>query len=459
MRRLLALAVLAVAATVLLVLGTGASPDVDADYRVRAIFDNAFSLIEGEDVRISGVNVGKISALDVTPDNRAAVVMDITRPGFQDFREDATCTIRPQGLIGERFVECTLTRPRPPGRPAPPALREIPDGEPGAGQRLLPVERTSKPVDLDLLNNITRLPQRQRLAIIFSELGIGVAGRAEDLNATIRRANPALGATNEVLKILGEQNQVLRKLAVDSDTVLGPLARDRQSVADFIEEAGDVAGATADRRADLERDFELLPRFLRELRPTMARLEGLAGEFEPVLADLGAGAPGINRTVRELGPFSEASIPAFRTLGEAADVGRPALVRTKPIVDDLRGLFGAARPLARNLAGLTTSLRDTGGIERLMDFFFFSTSAVNGYDRLGHYLRAGLIVNTCSGYSATPQPGCSARFADEDDTEAEQARAASPQATRRAFAARAETAPGVGEAQQQALDYLLGDGQ
>ena len=50
-------------------------------------------------------------------------------------------------------------------------------------------------------------------------------------------------------------------------------------------------------------------------------------------------------------------------------------------------------------------------------------------------------------------------------TDAEQATAASAEATRKAFAARADrsgqadTAPGVGAAEQQALDYLLGDGE
>ena len=99
-------------------------------------------------------------------------------------------------------------------------------------------------------------------------------------------------------------------------------------------------------------------------------------------------------------------------------VGRPALQRTRPIIEDLRDLVGEARPLASNLAELTTSLRDSGGIERLMDYLFFQVGAINGYDTLGHYLRAGLIVNTCTTYTATPQPGCSARFRQRDSSAA-----------------------------------------
>src|SRR3712207_7746214 len=85
-----------------------------------------------------------------------------------------------------------------------------------------------------------------------------------------------------------------------------------------------------------------------------------------------------------------------------------------------------ARPLASNLSKFAVSLRDSGGIERLMDYLFYQVAAINGYDTLGHYLRAGLIVNTCTEYAITPAPGCSARFQDGagDDANADGARAA-----------------------------------
>jgi len=106
MRRLAAIATVLAAAATVLVLGTGAS-NGGGNYLVRAIFDNAVSVIPGEDVKIAGVKVGKIQSLDVTPAQKAAIVLRIDDPAFTDFREDAECTIRPQSLIGEKFVECT----------------------------------------------------------------------------------------------------------------------------------------------------------------------------------------------------------------------------------------------------------------------------------------------------------------------------------------------------------------
>ena len=101
------------------------------------------------------------------------------------------------------------------------------------------------------MNNIMRLPYRQRFAILLSELGAGFAGRGEDLNEVIHRANPALRETDQVLKILADQNRVLARLARDSDQALGPLARERESFADFIVQANETGEATAERRGDI----------------------------------------------------------------------------------------------------------------------------------------------------------------------------------------------------------------
>ena len=89
----------------------------------------------------------------------------------------------------------------------------------------------------------------------------------------IHRANPALRETDEVLKILADQNRTLARLAVDSDTALEPLARERARVANFIVKANETAQASAERRGELSETFAKLPRFLEELKPTMEELE------------------------------------------------------------------------------------------------------------------------------------------------------------------------------------------
>ncbi|MBA2514211.1 MAG: MCE family protein [Solirubrobacterales bacterium] len=412
---LILLGLAAVAALAIAAVGAGSDGDT---YRVRAIFDNAGFVIAGEDVKVAGVKVGVVESLDVTREAKAAVVLRIDDPGYQDFRSDARCIVRPQSLIGEKFVECEPTQKRAVGAEGAPALEEIERG-PGEGQRLLPVQNTSKSVDLDLINNIMRLPYRQRFSIILNELGTGLAGRGEDLREVIRRADPALREVDDVLEILASQNETLTRLAKDSDEAIAPLAGERKSVTSFIEQSGEVAAATAERRTELEADLERLPGFLRELTPTMARLGEFADEATPVFSDLGASAPQINQFITELGPFSRAATPALKTLGEATKVGLPALQTARPVVRDLGTFASRVRPVGASLEGLLTSFRRNSGIERLMDFLFYSASAINGYDAFGHYLRAALLVNTCSNYVTVPLSGCTGNFRAPEEEESE----------------------------------------
>ena len=120
-------------------------------YYVRAIFDNAANLVQGEDVKVAGVPVGVVKSLEVTDDKKAAVTLRIDDEDFIPWKSDASCVIRPQGLIGEKFVECK------PGTTSGKPLAQIQSGD-GEGERLLPVANTSSPVDIDLLNDILRLP-------------------------------------------------------------------------------------------------------------------------------------------------------------------------------------------------------------------------------------------------------------------------------------------------------------
>jgi phospholipid/cholesterol/gamma-HCH transport system substrate-binding protein len=307
-----------------------------------------------------------------------------------------------------------------------------------------------------------RLPERERLSIILNELGTALAGRGPELRRAVRNADPALKETDKVLAILADQNRVLEDLARNSDTIMTPLARDRGRVADFVDKASTVATAAASRDTQLEQNIQRLPEFLRQLRPTMTRLGSLSDEMTPVLSDLDAVAPDLNRFVLELGPFSRAATPAIQRAGKASVVGRDALVKARPIVQDLGRFASQARPLSANLQSLLTSFRDTGGIERALDYIFYQVAAINGFDSVSHYLRAGLIVNTCTQYALTEAPDCSANFQDQGtDASAATAASGATAATAKARPAQAKPAPAQpvalkDDATGPLLDYLMG---
>ncbi len=393
--------VLVVAAVVVVVVAPwskGGDP-----YDVRAIFDNASAIVTGEDVRIAGAPVGTVTSENVTSSKQAAITLEIDSNAFVPFHANASCTIRVQSVIGEKFVDCS------PGSSQYPALTRIRNGS-GAGQYYLPVARTSSPVDFDIVQDISRQPVREQFALILNELGTGLAARGSDLNAVIRRADPALGYTDQVLKILARENHVLAQLATDSNTVLKPLAQFKRQLAGFVVHANTTAVASAARATDIARSFHLLPEFLRQLRPLMVDLGSLADQGTPLFDSLSQAAPSINSQYLHLAAFARATRTSLIALGQSAVKQQPALLATIPLDRRLERLGRATAPSATLLARLLTSLKQTGGIEDLMSLLINGAGATNGFDADGHYIRTESLFGACTPYAVHSAPGCSANF-------------------------------------------------
>jgi virulence factor Mce-like protein len=408
MRRvLMILVVLGICAGAFFLAGAADRGPEGKTYRI--MFDNAFGLTKGGDFRVGGVNAGKTTEFGVYKRKgespKAEVIAEVTKPGFGDFRTDASCEIRPQSLIGEYYVDCQ------PGQ----SEERLEDGG------TIPVEQTSSTIPTDIVNNIMRRPYRERLRLLITELGTGLAGRPDDVQGVLRRAHPGLRETSKVLRILGDQNQVIQDFITDSDTVVTELEKNKRDVVRWVEEAGDTAEISAKRRRELREQFERFPEFLDELRPTMAHLGELADEQTPLLADLHDAAPDLDTFFTRLGPFAAASHPAVRSLGEIGDVGRRAFREGKEEIGELRRLAVDAPPFAKPLRQFLQSMDDRrraiendvraknsappapdptvisgeGGfttMEAVWNYFFWQTLSINMLDDDAHMLRASLTA-------------------------------------------------------------------
>ncbi len=424
MRKFLLAAGLIVAIVVVVALLAGGG-NGSSGYVVRAIFDNGGFMVKGEEVRIAGATVGEIESVGVTMPGeidsyedgkpqavpgKAVIVMKIADPGFQDFRSDASCFIRPQSLIGEKFVDCQPTLPRAPGSEPAPALKEIPEGEPGAGQYLLPFENNSTSVDPDLINNINQLTYAQRFRLILNELGAGLAGRGEDIEEVVKRANPVLRDADRLFAILNAQRDRLAQLSADSEVILEPLARERSSVAGFFSNAGAAAEASSEKGAALEASLSKLPGFLRELRETMASFEEFSEAGTPVAEYLGKAAPSLTQATRALTPFSAASTVSLKSLGANGEVAGPLLRAADPVVKKARDVARSGADPTTELAKFLVSTREDGGFDSLVDLIYNSNAATNEFDQYGHFTRSLAALTNCIDYVSAPTSGCSANF-------------------------------------------------
>lgn len=369
-------------------------------YRVDAIFLNAGFLIPGQDVKVAGAKVGTVVEVTLTSDRKARVGMKVD-PEFAPFRADASCTVQPQSLIGEKFVQCD------PGTPAAGAL-----GVPGDSDvPTVPLSGTRSPIDLDLVLATFRQPTTTRAALLLSALGGGLAGRGDDLNAAIRQADPAFRETERLLSLVDGERQTIRSLIREADVVVGRLDDRREDVADVVSSAARATAPTARRRAELQATVRELPEFLTQARPALHELRRLGEEGTPVISEVASAAPAATRLVTAVSPFASAARPALRELGPAAAAGRKAVRPAAPQVRRLRRLAEAARPAAAQLAAFLESSRDQGAVEGVLRFAYWGTAALARFDSVSHILPAyPLVTDSCNLYATVTVAACDAHF-------------------------------------------------
>ena len=410
MRRALAIVVVILGCVVLLSVGSAAGGE-EGNYEVRAAFDNAAFLVNGEEVRIAGANVGVITDVTVSEydeairedgsadPGKAIVVMRIDDPGFQDFRADASCLIRPQSLIGEKFVECEPTQPRAAGTEPPPPLEQIPDGEPARASTCCRWSATARRSISTSSTTSCEQPYPDRFRLILNDLGAGLAARGDDLAEIIERANPALRETNEVLAILARQNrhleQARRRLRHDRRAPLAPRARTSSASST----RPDGRRGDRERSADLEEQLRAaarLParaapddgpprRLLRPARRRCSRPRVAAPSTDPTpssraAAVLGRGHAGASRPRQ----------------GRRGRSGRSA--RADPVVNQVRGLAKARRPCEalRQLLAACRTDRRLRGHRRVPATTPPARSTA--FDQYGHYLAPRCRLTNCVGY-------------------------------------------------------------
>lgn len=398
MRRGLLIFVLALAAGAAATVAATSAGAADEE-RYTVVLDNAFGLTEDSDLRSAGVVVGKVDKLGVQRSTaRALAEIVVTQPDFAGFRADVFCEVRPQSLIGEYYLDCD------PGK-----------REGTSAPRTIPVEQTGGTIPPDVVLDILRRPARERFGLILTELGVGLAGRGEDVQTTLRRAVPALRETDRVLKILDANRRTLNALTRDADTVLARLADNRRDVARFVREAADTTEISASRSRELEATVKRLPAFLRELRPTLADLGTTARLQTPALRDLRRAAPDLTELLRRLGPFAESARPAVRGLGEASGTGRSAAREARSTVRELRALGTSITEPMRNLRFVLEDVNDrdravepnrmspTGkgftGLEAFLQYIFAQSQALNIYDSKGFILKLNVLLNECTQYT------------------------------------------------------------
>ena len=301
-------------------------------YRFQADFTEASLLVADADVRISGVNVGRVIVTERVGEIARSTIEIDSR--YAPIPRDTRVTQRQKTVGGETYIELT------PGSPRAGMLPE--NGR-------LPVSQARETSEIDeILRSVFDPKTRRATQRFLAELAVASKGRGEDVNDALGHFGTFAEESGTLLRILDQEREAVRRLIRDGGFVLSAVGRRQGELSGLIRASDRVLTTTARRNRDLEETVRILPTTLRELRPTFRELEGFSLEAQPVV-----------RALR----------PAGRELG-------PALVHLSGLAPDVRGLFrdvddvisaarrglpattrtvNAARPVVQQLA---SALRD-----------------------------------------------------------------------------------------------------
>jgi virulence factor Mce-like protein len=351
-----------------------------SSYRVAAIFDTAKGMVAGQQVKIAGAVVGTVEAVDLVAGPKARIVLSLQRR-FEPFHQNATCTILPEGVISENFIQCD------PGSPRLPVLSDGADRIP-----TVPISHTTVPASLQDLLNVFSIPTDDRLRVLISELGIATAGRGQDLNALLERSNPALTQAERILSIIDAQRAQLATGVQQTGRVLAALSRSDWSVREFVDRAAVLFSTTAAHHGPLEQSIARLPALLAALRPGLRSVNRAMVSGTPLLRSLQTTAPELLDTTNILPRFLGAGTRAVRGLASAAAVGRTAVRAANPTVRDLRSASTAGVPFAEDLDKLLLSTRNGGGLDGIARTFYSLATNYAAYDQTSHLFGAFITL-------------------------------------------------------------------
>src|SRR5215207_3964552 len=136
-------------------------------YRFTATFKEAPLLVSEANVRIAGLDVGKVKKVTRAPDGGVVAEIEI-EDDYAPISSDARAILRPKSLLGQTYVELA-----PGSRDAPP----LPEGEE------LDVGQVEESTEIDELLTIYDKDTRENLQGWLRELATAIdKGRGQDFN-------------------------------------------------------------------------------------------------------------------------------------------------------------------------------------------------------------------------------------------------------------------------------------
>lgn len=345
-----------------------------ARYEVQAIVPDAVSLARAGDVRIKGVDVGKVAKIGARGD-ATVIEMQLDKEHAPVYR-DARVLVRAKSVAGENYVEID------PGSPAAGAL-------PSGG--VLGEGHADEATQIDQLFSVFDETRRRDLQRSLEGLAGGLPDRGADLNRTLEAtaAVPRQGA--DAAAALAKDGGDVAQLVDAFGRVSRALGERKQAIATLTKQAAAAARAVQTRDHRIRATLAALPGFLRQARDTSTRLTRFSASATPVVRDLRLASRDLVPAVRELVPAARDGAQTVGALQTFAKAASPAVARLAPFAEQgssfvapLAGFLRQGNPMFAYLAPYW---------KEVSTFFALTSASFQSYDATGHVARIVLPIS------------------------------------------------------------------
>jgi virulence factor Mce-like protein len=367
----------------------GNIPFAPQGYRVHAVFPETGQLVSGADVRISGVNVGKVTNVQAQGVN-SLVTMDLRRQ-YAPIPADTHAILRLKTLLGEAYVGLS------PGNGSSPKL---PDGG------TIPPSQIERTQSLDqVLNSFDPATQRA-LQQFLNGTFTALSGRGQDLNNAIGNLNPAVTELTAVVGVLNDQQANVQRVINNLGSVLTTLGNHSADVQSLVNAGDQVFSATAARDTQLQATINALPPFMAQLRVTLGTLNTSLGIAKPTLAAIRKSAPLVRPAFSELIALSGPALSLLHqtpSLIQVANRALPSIAQFSSAFNQvLSPLLAAAQQIVPVINYIQLYPQDIlAAFSNLPALLNGSAPATNG---VTHYIRSAITLNNESLFGQSQRP-------------------------------------------------------
>ena len=222
------------------------------------IFPEAGQLVRGNQVQVGGVPVGSVTAIELTPDDKAKITIHVDG-SLTPLHAGTKAQVRTPSLssVANRYIQLA---PGPNNAPA------LPDGA------TLPASATKQVTDLDQLFNTLDPKTRKGLAEFIQGNAAQYVGAGTEFGESTEYFGPFLSASNHFFAELVRDQPVFTHFLIETAKAVTTIGARAPQLSSLIENANTTFKAIGDQQESFAAGLKELPVTLQEGNNTFKKL-------------------------------------------------------------------------------------------------------------------------------------------------------------------------------------------